>query len=189
MGLLEKKKDYVQRARDFHRKKDAITKLQEKAELRNPDEFYFAMEKSKTKDGVHVVNKAEEREYTQEQLALMRTQDTRYLGLKSKHEARRIERLREGLHFVGARARNSHTVFVDSEREARDFRAEEHFDTPAELLDRAFNRVRWGPGPPPAPARPPAPPLGPAPRPPPPPLRAQDGPARGPQVPRRRGRP
>lgn len=28
--------------------------LESKAEQRNPDEFYFAMEKAKTKDGVHI---------------------------------------------------------------------------------------------------------------------------------------
>jgi hypothetical protein len=28
--------------------------LQSKAEQRNPDEFYFAMEKAQTKDGVHI---------------------------------------------------------------------------------------------------------------------------------------
>jgi len=28
--------------------------LRNKAALRNPDEFYFAMEKARTKDGVHV---------------------------------------------------------------------------------------------------------------------------------------
>lgn len=28
--------------------------LESKAEQRNPDEFYFAMENAKTKDGVHI---------------------------------------------------------------------------------------------------------------------------------------
>jgi hypothetical protein len=33
--------------------------LQSKAEQRNPDEFYFAMEKAQTKDGVHIQRYAE----------------------------------------------------------------------------------------------------------------------------------
>ena len=54
-GLLEKHKDYVKRAKDFHKKEDAINVLKRKARDRNPDEFYFAMQKSKTRDGVHQV--------------------------------------------------------------------------------------------------------------------------------------
>jgi len=52
-GLLEKKKDYKERADDFHRKEDALRRLRRKAEERNPDEFYFAMEKARTRGGVH----------------------------------------------------------------------------------------------------------------------------------------
>ena len=43
LGLLEKHKDYVVRARNFHAKEDRIKALQAKAEMRNPDEFYFKM--------------------------------------------------------------------------------------------------------------------------------------------------
>ncbi len=52
-GLLEKKKDYKERADDFHRKEVALRRLRRKAEERNPDEFYFAMEKARTRGGVH----------------------------------------------------------------------------------------------------------------------------------------
>jgi hypothetical protein len=48
-GLLEKHKDYVLRARDFQRKQGALKQLRHKAAMRNPDEFYFAMQTSKTK--------------------------------------------------------------------------------------------------------------------------------------------
>jgi len=48
-GLLEKHKDYVERAKDFNRKKKTISSLRQKALFKNPDEFYFAMTKSKTK--------------------------------------------------------------------------------------------------------------------------------------------
>ncbi len=52
--MLEKKKDYKERADNFHRKEDALRRLRRKAEERNPDEFYFAMEKARTRSGVHV---------------------------------------------------------------------------------------------------------------------------------------
>ncbi|KAJ3079507.1 UTP11-like, U3 small nucleolar ribonucleoprotein [Quaeritorhiza haematococci] len=49
LGLLEKHKDYVLRARDYHRKQDRLKSLREKALFRNPDEFYFKMINTRTK--------------------------------------------------------------------------------------------------------------------------------------------
>lgn len=49
MGLLEKKKDYTARAKDFGRKKGALKDLKRKAEEKNPDEFNFRMVKTRTK--------------------------------------------------------------------------------------------------------------------------------------------
>lgn len=49
LGLLEKHKDYVKRAKDFHSKQERIKRLKEKAAERNKDEFYFGMIKSQTK--------------------------------------------------------------------------------------------------------------------------------------------
>ena len=47
LGMLEKHKDYKLRAVDFHRKEDALKKMKEKAALKNPDEFYFNMVRTK----------------------------------------------------------------------------------------------------------------------------------------------
>jgi U3 small nucleolar RNA-associated protein 11 len=52
LGLLEKHKDYVLRARDYASKKQRIKRLQEKVAERNKDEFYFGMTASKTQ--VHI---------------------------------------------------------------------------------------------------------------------------------------
>ena len=49
LGLLEKKKDYVLRAKDFHSKEKRLKALREKAAQRNPDEFYFKMINANTK--------------------------------------------------------------------------------------------------------------------------------------------
>ena len=51
LGLLEKHKDYVKRAKDYHSKEDRIKKLHEKAAGRNKDEFYFGMIRSRTEVG------------------------------------------------------------------------------------------------------------------------------------------
>ena len=48
-GLLEKHKDYVKRARNYHDKEKRIHVLREKAANRNPDEFYFKMNSQATK--------------------------------------------------------------------------------------------------------------------------------------------
>ncbi len=48
LGILEKHKDYVLRARDYHSKQDRINRLREKAATRNKDEFYFSMTRQRT---------------------------------------------------------------------------------------------------------------------------------------------
>ena len=47
-GILEKHKDYVLRAKDYHSKQERIKTLQRKAADRNKDEFYFGMVHGKT---------------------------------------------------------------------------------------------------------------------------------------------
>jgi len=72
LGLLEKKKDYVLRARDHHSKQKSLKLLREKAKGRNPDEFYFKMQNTVVVNGVHTENKGAQ--YDAPSLALMRTQ-------------------------------------------------------------------------------------------------------------------
>jgi hypothetical protein len=48
-GILEKRADYVKRARDYHAKQDRLTRLKQKAAEKNKDEFYFSMVKEKTR--------------------------------------------------------------------------------------------------------------------------------------------
>ncbi|PIN19908.1 hypothetical protein CDL12_07409 [Handroanthus impetiginosus] len=52
-GLLEKHKDYVERARAYQQKKQTLQRLKEKAAFKNPDEFNFKMIRSKCVNGVH----------------------------------------------------------------------------------------------------------------------------------------
>uniref|UniRef100_A0A2N9EL32 U3 small nucleolar RNA-associated protein 11 n=1 Tax=Fagus sylvatica TaxID=28930 RepID=A0A2N9EL32_FAGSY len=84
-GILEKHKDYVERAQAFHKKEDTLVKLREKAAFRNPDEFYFRMIKTRTVNGVHKLEN-EANKYTPEELMLMKTQDMGYILQKLQSE-------------------------------------------------------------------------------------------------------
>ncbi|CEG79062.1 Putative Cytochrome oxidase assembly factor COX11 [Rhizopus microsporus] len=76
-GLLEKKKDYLLRAKDFHAKQKRLKALKEKALFRNPDEFYFKMINSQTKNGQHIQKRNEE--LPDEMIQLMKSQDKQYI--------------------------------------------------------------------------------------------------------------
>jgi len=143
-GLLEKHKDYVLRARDFNNKKKRLQALKEKASFRNPDEFYFKMEKMRTKEGVHVNTSSDS--IDADTLKLLKTQDLNYVHMKKKVDDTKIQKLHSNLHCISALAdapkQNSHTIFLDSDEDPEDFDAAEHFDTVPELVDRAHNRQR-----------------------------------------------
>lgn len=78
-GLLEKHKDYVQRAKNYHDKEKRIIALKRRASMRNPDEFYFGMHKSKTEGGVHTKAREDVPQLTAEELELLKTQDRAYI--------------------------------------------------------------------------------------------------------------
>lgn len=142
-GLLEKHKDYVLRAKDYHRKQDHLKLLREKASNRNPDEFYFKMVNTKTSNGVHVVN--DKITYSADQLKIMKSQDLNYARMKRTMERKKVEKLKSSLHLTGeleSHPANSHTIFVDSKKEAKSFDAASHFKTPRDLMNRRFNRLR-----------------------------------------------
>jgi len=157
-GLLEKKGDYKARSDDFHKKEAAIARLRAKADARNPEEFSFGMVNKRTAGGVPVAGgAAAANTYSADELALMRTQDARYVAMAAGVEAKRVERLKASLHGLraadavrqaGARGGGdggrppAHTIFVDSPAEAAAFDAAAFFDTPANLLGRAHNRPR-----------------------------------------------
>eukprot|EP01122_Echinamoeba_exundans_P006593 TRINITY_DN1886_c0_g1_i2.p1 TRINITY_DN1886_c0_g1~~TRINITY_DN1886_c0_g1_i2.p1 ORF type:complete len:257 (+),score=62.71 TRINITY_DN1886_c0_g1_i2:78-848(+) len=142
-GFLEKHQDYVKRARDFHKKRDAIRKLKEKAAFRNPDEFYYAMEKTQRKGGIHQsIQKGKER--THDEVTRMQSEDINYLNLKHTQEMKKIENMQGSLQMIRdvapEKIQKRHTVFVDSEESVDEFDPEEYFETPKALLTRSYNR-------------------------------------------------
>lgn len=85
LGLLEKHKDYVERARNFHAKEKRILALQAKADMRNTDEFYFKMQKARTKDGVQTL-KSLDKGLTMDSVKILKSQDLGYVTMKATAE-------------------------------------------------------------------------------------------------------
>ncbi|EFJ37989.1 hypothetical protein SELMODRAFT_73763 [Selaginella moellendorffii] len=120
-GLLEKHKDYVLRAKDFHRKEKTIQTLQEKALTKNPDEFYHRMISTKTVNGVHRP-KSLAKQYTQEELLLMKTQDVKYILCKAQSEQKKVDRLQAVLHGLDKARENQHSYFAENGDEVNEMR-------------------------------------------------------------------
>lgn len=140
LGLLEKRKDYVLRAKDFHRKEKTLKTLKKKASEKNPDEFYFQMINKKTKEGVHIKERANV-QYTQDQIKLLKTQDINYINLKKNTETKKIEKLQANLHLTeeADSQKRTHIFFVDSKQEVKNFDVAKRLNTVPELLTRTHN--------------------------------------------------
>ena len=149
LGILEKKKDYKQRAVDYHRKEDRIKAMKQKVSMRNPDEFYFGMHNAKVDNGKHKSNE-DYRELSPELVKVMKDQDLSYVRMQKQRDMKKAEKLQASLHLLDADdaaadtvgAKRTHTVFVESKKDAQEFDVAEHFDTIPEFAGRAFNRLR-----------------------------------------------
>jgi U3 small nucleolar RNA-associated protein 11 len=152
LGILEKKKDYKERAVQYHRKEDRINAARKKASFRNPDEFYFGMNNAQVTDGKHRKTvEAEQREYEAkigtDTVRIMKDQDLSYVRMQQQKDTKKIEKLQSSLHFIESGTdfvsrKRKHTVFVDTKEDADKFDVAEHFDTIPELAGRAYNRPR-----------------------------------------------
>ncbi|KAG8695319.1 hypothetical protein FRC08_007897 [Ceratobasidium sp. 394] len=96
LGLLEKHKDYVLRARDYRSKRDRLRTLREKAETRNKDEFYFGMNGRKTQRGI-ALGERESEAMGEEMVKILKSQDEGYLRTVKSKGQKRIDALRAQL--------------------------------------------------------------------------------------------
>ena len=169
LGILEKHKNYVLRARDYHRKQQQLKALKEKAEQRNPDEFYHRMIYSQVRRGRH--RELPRKTISDKTLKILKTQNLSYVNYKMALEKSKILKLRDSLGILehhdletpiqeetqssnrGSSSRetkpsftsthpNQHILFADNEMEARQFDPTKHFCTFKEYLDKPNLRPR-----------------------------------------------
>jgi len=93
-GLLEKKKDYIVRAKEWHLKDNTLKKLKLEASFRNKDEFYHKMIRTKRIDGVHQAEDTSVK-YTKQQLLDMKGQDMNYILLKKTSSQRKLPKFKK----------------------------------------------------------------------------------------------
>jgi len=96
LGLLEKHKDYVQRARDHHAKRDKLHRLRQKAADKNQDEFYLGMVGKKTEKGVHVESRGN-KALDNDVVSLLKTQDAGYVRKQIISEKKKLQALAEDI--------------------------------------------------------------------------------------------
>ncbi|XP_077496393.1 putative U3 small nucleolar RNA-associated protein 11 [Amblyomma americanum] len=142
-GVIEKKKDDKLETRDYQNKQLKLKRLRRRALTRNPDEFYMHMVNSKLHGGEHH-DKVKGEEFTPAQLKLMQTRDLNFVTTKRLSEAKKIARLKANLRLLRVESGqvNTHTFFVDTKKEARNFDFAEKLRTHPSLLCRGFNRSK-----------------------------------------------
>ncbi|XP_033321506.1 putative U3 small nucleolar RNA-associated protein 11 [Megalopta genalis] len=143
LGILEKKRDYVARAKDYQEKQKTLKLLRKRALNKNPDEFYCHMINSKIENGVHR-EKSKDDSSTPDQIKLMETQDIRYVSHKRTIEAKKIDKLQSRLHMIDAANEipNKHIFFLDDSEEMKNFDLAKRLDTHPALINRRTNRPK-----------------------------------------------
>lgn len=141
-GLLEKHKDYVERAKDYHKKTDYVKILKKKAEERNPDEFYFKMNKSQVNSkGVH--KEARDGSLDTSTVKHLKSQDYGYIVHKKSIDDSKVEKMKGNLHMIGEKSsKKRHKIFVDDQEQLDSFDPVEHFETTPELYEQGYNRLK-----------------------------------------------
>ncbi|KAJ6520047.1 u3 small nucleolar RNA-associated protein 11 [Mycena sanguinolenta] len=96
LGILEKHKDYVKRAQDYHSKQDRLTRLRQKAAEKNKDEFYFSMSRQTSKGGVHVADRGNVA-LPQDIVKVLKTQDENYVRTMRSAGLKKIDKIKAQL--------------------------------------------------------------------------------------------
>jgi U3 small nucleolar RNA-associated protein 11 len=140
LGLLEKKQDYTVRAKDYNKKQTTLKLLKKQVLNKNPDEFNFNMLHSKVENGTPYTIK-ENKNFSDDQIKLMETQDIKYINFKRVLEIKKIENLHNNLHMINSadEIKNNHIFFMDGDN-LKNFNIIKKFKTHPALMNRRINR-------------------------------------------------
>lgn len=100
LGLLEKHKDYVKRASDYHKKERVIKKLKIKALDKNPNEYYHHMVNSELGINGHTEKRKPPSDHTIEQKLVLEHKNLSYVDMKLNIEKKQLDKLLSRLHLV-----------------------------------------------------------------------------------------
>jgi len=121
LGILEKHKDYVLRARNFHAKKARLLALRRQASAKNPDEFYFAMQSARKNKQGEAIREAEFQKMPAEVIKLLKSQDLAYVQEMIRKESKKLEHLRMEPKQVAKDGRDrGHVKFIENDDDLAD---------------------------------------------------------------------
>ena len=117
-GFLEKHVDYAKRAKVYHKKQDQLNLLRQKAQLKNPDEFYFKMVNARTDEfGDVQVREPGKKQKFEEVQKNIKTETLNIIKMEYARLRKRIERL-EAENIVAKKGKLVELVF-DGEKAVR----------------------------------------------------------------------
>ena len=93
LGILEKKKDFIQRSKKEHKREKVLNSLKRQAELKNPNEFYFSMITDMKEKPEEFRTKSRD-DFTKEQRLLLETRDMPYVMSKIVSQKKKIDKLK-----------------------------------------------------------------------------------------------
>lgn len=121
LGLLEKKKDYILRARDYQSKKKRLHTMKVKAAYKNPDEFYFGMIKSRVdKKTGKVRNEADHEKMAAEVIKLMKSQDLQHIDEMIRVNEAKLDKFKQEHAITIGNAFKAGNTDVKAENDEKD---------------------------------------------------------------------
>ena len=127
LGLLEKKKDYVLRARDFQSKKKRLQGMKIKAAYKNPDEFYFGMIKNRVdKKSGRVRLAGDHEKISSDVIKLMKSQDLTHIQEMIRVNEAKLDNFRAEHSIIISqeenrkKTKNAHIKFVEDDEDLAD---------------------------------------------------------------------